>query len=1209
MPRKAFVADLQAATVATDLPVTVSGLSAGEEDGSFNFTYRTPGDDDAVLVVLQAQVSDVGDYPDSHSFFVYSTSENVPQAINESLDDPSIFDGLTVSQLLAKAAKRLDKATAGREDNPIELDGGDDDEDMLDAEDEYEEEQTYSDEDFDDGVSSTREKYSATSPAFTVSQGPSLLDYREFQDRVRSDLQQVKLAGFRISCHGQPLIPNHDCYITISCRIAKLNIPEDALAAWNLDPKKYFLLIIHHANGYQPLEGLHDASRSAKVQTTFRVGVSDKHRISLQDTINAFSTAHPEKKQRTTGGSLRFEAPNGSTSDADSIRSNESHNAIERFFIDRSLNELLNGRFLDLVKHRSLHGFTWHGAETFVDEYQGKDLNGNEGLSAKYFAPEAEVKQHLSPLVSDDHFSGSSRRKSFVLISMQFTLRHLVRCTEFCLVCHTRITASFEALKPYVCSKPLCLYQYMALGFGPSIEHEILTQPYVVDLLISFGYASALAGTLKDLPVGMGLQVPHTTKLFAPETQQTGPLPQTGSIATPQSKVVTTKKPWVPTHSTIIKAKYDEARDELSFPYDMQEKPISVGQWLLIEYSKLDQEDKVSQHIRHRKVIETWYPRVSLGDPTKQYSALPNEALSISTSKDSASKESVKASSNRQNLVYEVSVRIYNHLLDDCSLKAQQATICMLLNTIPSVTEMKNYLLQPQNRNKPLTTWNYRISPAAFGVLRWIIASNRSCIVQVDDPLSKTQNDADRVFGMDGYIQFRLAQGAPDKEQRFIDAVNKTKERLKQKTPTVFAWHGSPIKNWNGILREGLHYNEVAHGRAYGDGVYHAMDAATSQGYSGQAYGQVGSKVPYWEKSELRVQSALSLNEIVNAPDEFKSKNPYLVVQHVDWIQTRYLFVSSAKEEDPMIWDTIANHVPKPPELVLPQDDKLTPRGRDRKPIVIPISAISKARQESAQPSHLKLGWKKLKTIGKSKDIDEPEFVSDESDAEDRAILLAPKQAESKAPAARSRTPKIPFVPGSLDLSSLPLLPPPTYATSQATKALQREMKAMIKLQNSVPASEIPDLGWHLCMDALNNVYQWIVELHSFDLTIPFAREMQAKKLNSIVVELRFGPSFPYSPPFVRVIRPRFIPFSQGGGGHVTAGGALCMELLTNDGWSAASTIEAVLLQVHMALCNLEPYPAKLTAGAVSDYGAGEALQAYKRACMMHGVSYGLPCG
>jgi ubiquitin-conjugating enzyme E2 Q len=35
----------------------------------------------------------------------------------------------------------------------------------------------------------------------------------------------------------------------------------------------------------------------------------------------------------------------------------------------------------------------------------------------------------------------------------------------------------------------------------------------------------------------------------------------------------------------------------------------------------------------------------------------------------------------------------------------------------------------------------------------------------------------------------------------------------------------------------------------------------------------------------------MSLNEIVNCPAQFASSKPYLVVQHIDWIQCRYLFV------------------------------------------------------------------------------------------------------------------------------------------------------------------------------------------------------------------------------------------------------------------------------------------------------------------------------
>ena len=67
----------------------------------------------------------------------------------------------------------------------------------------------------------------------------------------------------------------------------------------------------------------------------------------------------------------------------------------------------------------------------------------------------------------------------------------------------------------------------------------------------------------------------------------------------------------------------------------------------------------------------------------------------------------------------------------------------------------------------------------------------------------------------------------------------------------------------------------------------------------------------------------------------------------------------------------------------------------------------------------------------------------------------------------------------------------------------------------------------------------------------------------------------------------------------------MCMELLTNSGWSPANSMESVLLQVRMALCNLEPKPARLQStvpgGAFNDYGIDEAIEAYMRAATAHG--------
>lgn len=87
----------------------------------------------------------------------------------------------------------------------------------------------------------------------------------------------------------------------------------------------------------------------------------------------------------------------------------------------------------------------------------------------------------------------------------------------------------------------------------------------------------------------------------------------------------------------------------------------------------------------------------------------------------------------------------------------------------------------------------------------------------------------------------------------------------------------------------------------------------------------------------------------------------------------------------------------------------------------------------------------------------------------------------------------------------------------------------------------------------------------------------------------------------MRVIRPRFVEFAAGGGGHVTSGGAMCMELLTSSGWSPVASMESVLLQVRMAISTTEPRPARLHMGSQNDYSASEAVSAFKRACRHHG--------
>ena len=191
-------------------------------------------------------------------------------------------------------------------------------------------------------------------------------------------------------------------------------------------------------------------------------------------------------------------------------------------------------------------------------------------------------------------------------------------------------------------------------------------------------------------------------------------------------------------------------------------------------------------------------------------------------------------------------------------------------------------------------------------------------------------------------------------------------------------------------------------------------------------------------------------------------------------------------------------------------------------------------------------------------------------------------------------------------MSNIKILPPPDDASRAASSQLLKAFNALLRVQSTTPAHE---LGWYINPNMVENMYRWIIELHSFNQDIPLAQDMKKAGIASVVLEMRFTNQYPFAPPFVRVVKPRFLPFNQGGGGHVTEGGAICMELLTNNGWSAVSSIESVLLQIRLAMSEQER-PAKLAGnrgygyGGVADggvYGVGEAIVAYERACRAHG--------
>lgn len=186
---------------------------------------------------------------------------------------------------------------------------------------------------------------------------------------------------------------------------------------------------------------------------------------------------------------------------------------------------------------------------------------------------------------------------------------------------------------------------------------------------------------------------------------------------------------------------------------------------------------------------------------------------------------------------------IYNLNFDDMDDECKADQIVTLLDSLPSLREMRDYLMKQSRVEEPnLRAWTERITPAALGLLRWIVASNRSCIVQVDKcpgqedlevTAAKIRLDQ-RMSNIDAsWVQFRFAQGAPDKERKFLSALKENQDKLNAAFPTLFAWHGSALSNWHSIIRSGLDFKETLNGRAFGHGVYHAIDQTVSLGYAG----------------------------------------------------------------------------------------------------------------------------------------------------------------------------------------------------------------------------------------------------------------------------------------------------------------------------------------------------------------------------------------
>jgi len=162
----------------------------------------------------------------------------------------------------------------------------------------------------------------------------------------------------------------------------------------------------------------------------------------------------------------------------------------------------------------------------------------------------------------------------------------------------------------------------------------------------------------------------------------------------------------------------------------------------------------------------------------------------------------------------------------------------------------------------------------------------------------------------------------------------------------------------------------------------------------------------------------------------------------------------------------------------------------------------------------------------------------------------------------------------------------PSGSSQQATQRLLSELKQIMKTN--------PEKQGYSVSPIKDNLYHWEVRFFDFDSAEPLAADLKKTKEKSILLHVTFPQSYPFDPPFIRVIRPRFA-FRTG---HVTIGGSICTEMLTRSGWTPANSVEAALVSIR---ANLLLGGARLDLANRSDYTEREAKEAFERMRQQHG--------
>lgn len=471
----------------------VSEFKRGDSDGEVTFKYSDLNLEEPLRI--QVLATDLSSYPDETSFMIFTSSDTCSANVAKRLEQASAsVQGCSLQDVIEAVSNRLaSRREENRSHSVFETgrldDPGHDDED-TDLED-FETIDVIDDEYF----GFQRVSAPTIDATTTISQDIDGLK------RMQRDLRASKLAGFNVGIFSH-LTHNLSGIMSLSIQASKLDLPSAAISAWGLETTDYLVLLVKCPSPYPDLATLLSCGPRCE-SVMFRFGKCKTSKPSTRCARMAFESVLDTNQEPCDREY--------------NVQPSKEHDEVNfcSIYMSNTINDLLNHRFFTLLKIRRGYRCTWDVAQDVFNRREGQD--GDDEHATAQCVEIDSCSDHEDPPSSSndpsclryDHCLENEEELSFILVAMQFALRRLRKCTKYCMVCHQRRGNSIETIKPYVCSKSLCLYQYLSLAFGTSLETEVINSPYVVDLLVSLFYAALTSDRLRELPRGLALKVLH----------------------------------------------------------------------------------------------------------------------------------------------------------------------------------------------------------------------------------------------------------------------------------------------------------------------------------------------------------------------------------------------------------------------------------------------------------------------------------------------------------------------------------------------------------------------------------------------------------------------------------------------------------------------------------------------------------------------------